>query len=304
MRKFLLFLIASVVLVACTPKNSQDISSSRGSSSSAGSSLADEQPATAHVSYEGIVEPLGASIYMQGTHRLLLPGDRFLLLESDIVDLNSVLGEEVRVFGAARPTVEGGNTLVRVERIERLVLPSSSSSFSLVVSSEKGPFISSVASSSFAQVSSADFAASSAVSVEPPSSVPNVSDVSDIEKKKIALMAKERTDDGQWTQQYCSNHVRFCIPVHRNWWYKSFGTTTSTLWHIEIGPEPLSQLGDGPLVLNLLPGDVPSEDRSVDDRGAYVVGYRAWSEGRHFEVSAPKELAGAVRFITEHLVSQ
>ena len=109
---------------------------------------------------------------------------------------------------------------------------------------------------------------------------------------------------GEWTQQYCSTHIGFCIPVHKNWWFKSFGTTTSYLWHVELGPEELQNLGDGPLVVNLLSGALSgAADTEVKMQGNSAVGYRAWTDNRHFEISAPVELQAAVQHITANLAA-
>ena len=119
-------------------------------------------------------------------------------------------------------------------------------------------------------------------------------------------MAKDNMADNLWTQQYCSTHLSFCFPVHKNWWFKSFGTTTSYLWHVEISPVEIENLGDGPLVVNLMSGSAESQgltDGEVKTQGNFVVGYKAWTDGRHFEVSAPKSLEAAVRYIIGHITA-
>ena len=115
-------------------------------------------------------------------------------------------------------------------------------------------------------------------------------------------MSKDDLAMGQWTQQYCTSHIGFCIPVHRNWWFKSFGTTTSYLWHVEVSPEELQGLGDGPLVINLISGGIPaSDDTTFKGQGDFVVGLRSWTENRHFEITAQKELRSAVEYMTKNL---
>lgn len=42
-------------------------------------------------------------------------------------------------------------------------------------------------------------------------------------------------------------------------------------------------------------------DGLVQVKGDYVVGYRDWKDGNHFEVTAPAALEPAVRYIVEHL---
>ena len=263
--------------------------------------LEPEQKVTEDVTYEGTLEPAGISIYMEGSHRLMLLGNDFLLLESEDVDLEAYEGELVSVFGDVRPTVEAGGQIMTVERIERLNQEESSasssseeeessSSVSVVTSSVQASVVSSAASSvvSSVAVSSAGIGATDAV------------------QARAALMAKDDTSPSLWTQQYCTSHIGFCIPVHKNWWFKSFGTTTNYLWHVEMGPEELQNLGDGPLVLNLLSGSLEAKDvadGAVVTQGDYVVGYRAWTDNRHFEISGPANLKTAVTYMTKSLAT-
>ena len=72
---------------------------------------------TPNVTYKGVVQPAGISIYQQGSHRLVLEDDRFILLESDQIDLNGYVGESVEVFGSISPTVEEGGIIMTVENI-------------------------------------------------------------------------------------------------------------------------------------------------------------------------------------------
>lgn len=116
-------------------------------------------------------------------------------------------------------------------------------------------------------------------------------------------MATETVDAAHFTQQYCSGHVGFCIPVHRDWYYYSFGATSSYLWHVEVNAQEIENLGDGPLVVNFVAGDLPPSisDGSVVVDGGRAVGYRAWTGGRHFEISASAVLQEAVTFMTANL---
>lgn len=279
-----------VTLAACAPRGQQDIPyplPSDGQSSSVdavvvpggGTSAAERE--TGNVTYRGIVEPLGISLYMQGTHRLALEDDRFILLEGPAVDLSGYLGEEIEVYGAVRPTVEGNNVIMRVERVTRL--RSSVSSLTLEIPSSRS-------SSTVSTISTASRAVSSFTPIE--------------RDARVAAMEKETFGAAQWTQEYCSTHIGFCIPIHRNWWFKSFGATSSSLWHVEVSMEPVENLGDGPLLINLVSGEVGAvgaKDLEVRMHGNFAVGYRAWADGRHFEVSAPVELKEAVQYMTEHL---
>ena len=114
-------------------------------------------------------------------------------------------------------------------------------------------------------------------------------------------MARVNMDSANWTLEYCSTHWKYCIPVHKNWYFNSFGATATSLWHVEIGPLEINNLGEGPLAVNLMNGTVEAAgttDGQVTVSGDTVVGYRSWEGGRHFEVRGPAILEQAVRAIT------
>lgn len=276
---------------------------------------------TGNVSYTGIVEPAGISIYMQGTHRLLLRDGRFLLLESAAVPLEDYSGNTVEVFGATRPTVEGGGIIMRVERVEVLEeepeeAEKKEEEIGGAEASEKseenedGEKDSVRATNTLTQSSSSSSRSSrtsSTVAISSESSEAEIREAPVMNAElaaRAAAMTKEDVNSGRWTQQYCSSHIGFCIPVHKNWWYKSFGTTTTYLWHVEVSSEPVEELGGGPLSVNLVTGSVNARkaiDGQVRVQGDLVIGYREWTENRHFEVSAPATLESSVRFMTENL---
>jgi len=122
---------------------------------------------------------------------------------------------------------------------------------------------------------------------------------------RIEQMASESFSADQWTQQYCTAHIGFCIPVHRNWWFKSFGTTTSLLWHVEISSGEIYNLFDGPIRVDLISGTVggkkAADGQVREEPDGTVIGYRSWTENRHFEISAPPALSEAVKYITQNL---
>lgn len=109
----------------------------------------------------------------------------------------------------------------------------------------------------------------------------------------------------QWTQKYCTSHIGFCVSVHKNWWYKSFGTTASHLWHVEVSSQEIDSLGQGPLQVNFESGPLPGgvTDGSVVASGDLTIGYRAWTGDRHFQIVAPKSLREAVVYMTASLVT-
>lgn len=303
--RLILTLFFLALLSACGPKADLPFPTDDGTTPSADSPDIPVEPdgtqqETGNVSYRGVVEPLGISLYMQGTHRLALEGDRFILLEGPAADLNAYLGEEVEVFGAVRPTVEGGGVIMRVERVTRTVVRPEASSFS----SALPPLSSSSLSFSSSPLSSAaplaDVSSHAVVSSAPPSSLGGALG----QDAAVAMMGKEKFSKEQWTQEYCSTHAGFCVPIHRNWWFKSFGATSSSLWHVEVSGAPVENLGDGVLLVNVISGDIATSgaaDREVRMHGNFAVGYRGFSDNRHFEISAPGELKEAVQYMTDNL---
>jgi hypothetical protein len=123
---------------------------------------------------------------------------------------------------------------------------------------------------------------------------------------RIEAMAKENMTASNWTQQYCSSWIGFCIPVHRDWWYKSFGASAPALWHVELNSQEIVELGEGPIVANLVTGalsTVGASDGEARSQGEFLIGYRAWTENRHFEISGPANLGAAIEYITKNLTS-
>ncbi len=259
----------------------------------------------AEATYEGVLTQAGVSVYMEGTHRIDTPSGDVILLQSDTVDLDQYLDATVRVTGMARPTVEQGGIIMDVESVELLSSP---------VSSEAAPAPEPVvpvpvpATSSAApapvvhHASSASLRVSSTPSVVVPVASSSVAAAPATGQDRItAVMAKAAVDGGTFTQVFCTRHVGFCVPLHKSWFYNSFGATSSYLWHVEVSSEDVSNLGDGPLVINLVAGALdPSRDGTVEDRGNFVMGLRAWTNNRHFEVSAPSALRQAVAYISQN----
>jgi hypothetical protein len=72
--------------------------------------------------FQGTVEELGFSIFMQGSHQLMDDkGERVALLQArEGLDLNAYLGKKVEVSGSASASVEGGATFVTVDSVKPL----------------------------------------------------------------------------------------------------------------------------------------------------------------------------------------
>lgn len=285
-------------------------------SSSSSSSLLD----TTQLSFEGVVQKVDVSVYMEGSHRLAMDDGSYLLLKSSVIGLDDYVGEFVRVTGLLSQSVEGNARVLQVLRAEVLLgqpetlsgaaLPSSSSVSSFLESVSSAQASSVAASlpsvSSKAAVSSAARPASSSMQaiVRSSSSVAmSVGADAQAFSSRTAVMVKGGTDASRWTQQYCSSAAGFCVPVNKNWWFKSFGSSPTYLWHMEMSSSEIEAMGDGPISVSFFNGAVPggATDMSIVPRGDTVVGYRSWTEHRHFEISAPSSLQAAVQFITERL---
>jgi hypothetical protein len=254
---------------------------------------------TKNVSYTGTVKPAGMSIYSEGTHRLVLKDSKFILLESTVKDLNGYVGEEVQVLGAIRPTEETDAMIMRVDEISLIEKEEDENM-------EEGEEPEEVATTEDDEEPTEEPAEE--VVEEPTEEVipePKVAEKkSPAYLKRVEKMASETFTAENWTQEYCTAHIGFCVPVHRNWWYKSFGATSSSYWHLEMNPESIENLGDGPIVV-LLNGEsidaLGIEEGAIQAEGSDIVGYRSWTNGRHFEIRADASLRSAIEYITEKL---
>ncbi|MDD5469852.1 MAG: hypothetical protein PHO92_03595 [Candidatus Peribacteraceae bacterium] len=277
---------------------------------------------TPNVTYKGIVQPAGISIYQQGSHRLVLDDNRFILLESSQVDLNGYVGESVEVFGAIRPTVEEGGIIMSVENIRLEAQDVEEEEEEEAPGTETAP-----AQDPPAQQQESDVPTEEEAEEADTSSIPTEADTTDEPEnglldsdvneptvlppsadklESIIAMSKDSYAPERWTQQYCSGHIGFCIPVHKNWWYKSFGNTTTNLWHVELRNMPIEQIGDGVITIKLVSGTVASvnaTDMQIRVQGDQVIGYRSWEGGTHFEIFADARLVEAVTYITERLTA-
>lgn len=293
MRRTSLFLCAAL-LSACSLGSLQNGETQSSSSSSL--------PETSNVSFTGTLEELGPSIYMQGTHQLTQEDGKVVLLESTLLRLDNYVGMDVVVFGAVRPTVEEGGMILRVEAITILSSTSSSSSSSEEMESSSMTSVMTTSASMAATTSAmqqATTSRSSAVSSAVKTSS-SVAAVSGTLSATAAAMAKEDISPARWTQQYCSSHIGFCVPIHKNWWFTSFGTSGSALWHVEVSGKEINGLGDGVIIVNLMSGPA-SADGSVEARGDFVVAQKTWKDNTHFEISAPVALKAAVTYMSTNL---
>lgn len=301
-KKSLLF--TAIILAGCNTTTANDTNEQAASSSEQVQSSSSVRE-TNNVSYQGVVRPSGISIYMEGTHRLELDSDRFILLQSDSIDLNGYVGESVIVFGSVRPTVESDAMIMTVSDITLRSSSSSSvvSESSSSTSESSADIQSEVSSSSINATSSSESNKTDSVQSSESSPMAAIEYTAEFEAR-IATMAQEDVSAARWTQQYCTGHIGFCVPVHKNWWFQSFGATNSDLWHVEMNSQPLDKIHDGPIVVRLMQGslaDVGVADGDVVQKGNMAVGYRQWTDGRHFEVQADVRLQQSVQYITDNL---
>ncbi len=260
---------------------------------------------------EGTLSKAGIGIYMEGTHRLVTESGQEMLLESSAITLDDYLDAQVAVTGEIRPTVEEGGIIMTVESIERsgdslmpeileeAVSSSSQSSSSAeaeeVASSSARPVVSSSAPRSSAPASSAAPVSSAAASSVAASAAPSVS-------ASVNAMAKVKVDAANFNQKYCTSHIGFCIPYHRNWFFQSSGANVSPyLWHVEIADHAIENAGEGVIMVNLVSGALEGSEGVAVDQGDFTVASRQWTGNRHFEISGPKELRAAVEFIANGL---
>ena len=315
MKKSIFAVVAiTLLVVACAKKPAPENKEPAPLAVSSSEEKKAEVRETKNVIYQGVVKPAGISIYQQGSHRLQIENGKFILLESDSVDLNGYVGEHVEMIGAVKPTVEEGGMIMRVESAKLIVdeekevvkeTEETDETDEKEDDTESEPDNEEVEKETADDSDTSDDEDSSGSSVSSETSVSSseVQPITPELAERIRKMANESFTPDQWTQEYCTAHIGFCIPVHRNWWFKSFGTTSSLLWHIELSSEELGDLYSGPIHVNLVSGNISSsaKERQIEQKGPNVVGYRSWTDGRHFEITAPVALEGAVRYITDNL---
>lgn len=71
-------------------------------------------------SFTGKIEPMGMSIFMQGSHQLVDDkGEMIVILQGDqSTDLQSFVNKKVTVTGETQDSVEGGGTVLVVKKVE------------------------------------------------------------------------------------------------------------------------------------------------------------------------------------------
>lgn len=263
---------------------------------------------TTNVTYRGIVQEAGISIYMQGSHRLLLPAGRFILLESDTINLGDYVGKEVEVFGSVRPTVEAGGMIMRVTKLTEMTKeePQVHTGSTALLEPTEGQGEQKETIPNEETPAEEEVMEKEPVEEEelPKEEVVTIEQERSAElQARIVTMSNEDLAPHRWTQQYCSTHVNFCFNIHKNRWYQSFGVTNSSLWHVEVSDQPISTLGDGIIFATLKSGNVPFADGTLQTTGNTIVGVRSLGDERYLQIEGPKELEQEVRMTLESITS-
>ena len=118
-------------------------------------------------------------------------------------------------------------------------------------------------------------------------------------------MSKASVSASAFTQQYCTGHIGFCIPLHKSWYYQSFGANIAPyLWHVEVSNADVENAGDGIININLMQGALlPDQAEGQANRsGDFVTAYRQWTANRHFEITAPASLQAAVEYMAMNIM--
>lgn len=315
-----------------------------GGGAESSSSSSQSEQVTQNVTYQGTVEDTGVTVYQQGTHKLTLENGSFILLESSSIDLDAYLGRRVEVRGSTSPTVEAGGTIMVVAEVTDLDASSSSASAKMcggiagiacdagmnciddpsdscdpnqggadcggicVPSSVSSTSSVAAASSSVQAASSSQAPVSSAPPASSAMSVSSSSVVStDLEAKIVVMMKEDFTNAARWTQTYCSQHMGFCLPVHKNWYYKSYGAKAGSLWRVEFDNAELPDTPDsGVIKLNVLSGTSASAGGSsgqISVNGSVAIGYFDFDD-KHFEISGDTRLRAAIEYMISHITAQ
>lgn len=299
--------------------------------------LDEEDLITRNVTYTGILEEGGVTIYQEGSHRLMLSDGKMVLLEpteDEPIVLSLYVGKLVQVKGDVMPTMEAGGTIMKIKKIVWIKREENAEVFLELCGGEEGAGCSGDDVCVLTEEEEMGVCEEGEdddeeendedkedeeddednEEEEDDEDEDDESDEEDDEEEEppltlsqqetIALMEEEDYVPSRWTQEYCSAHVGFCVPVHKNWYFKSFGATASLLWHIEMGASLVDGFGDGPLVVDLKTGDLEAlgvSNAEVREIGSKVIGYLIWSDNRHFEISAPLSLREPVEFVTNGL---
>jgi len=327
------------------------------------SMLEEEDLVTRNVTYTGILEEGGVTIYQEGSHRLMLNDGKMVLLEpieDGPIALSLYVGKLVKVRGDVMPTVEAGGTLMNVKKIVWIKREENEEVLLELCGGEEGAgcFDDDVCVlTEGEEMGVCEEGEDDEEDEEEPDEEDDEEDEDEEDENEeddeedeeesdeedddeggdeddgeddeedededededdgedeppltlsqqetITLMEEEDYAASRWTQEYCSTHVGFCVSVHKNWYFKSFGATASLLWHIEMGASLVDGFGDGPLTVDLKTGSLEAlgvSNAQVREIGSKVIGYRSWSDNRHFEISAPLSLREPVEFVTNEL---
>lgn len=113
-------------------------------------------------------------------------------------------------------------------------------------------------------------------------------------------MSKVSADTANYTTKYCTGYIGFCVPMHKYWFYQSFGANVPpALWNVEVSNQEVRQSGDGVILVRLMPGGLAAEESEgvAVEQENNVIAQRQWTGNRHFEIFGPTELKAAIEFM-------
>lgn len=290
MKNTLLPISLALLCTGCTLGTPIDDATIPSNSSSTVSSIEVSSSSVTTTELRGMVEPVGITVYQQGTHKITLDSGRIVLLESSTVDLNGYVGTVARLTGVIRATVEADGQIMNVQTIALDDSTSSSSETSSSSSTSSSDSTMSKNSTSSVSLGTSTVQSSTLTSVSSSSSVQtSVSSVSSVSDARVQTMLKANLSPENWTQNYCSKQTSVCITVHKNWWYTGFGANATATARIDIGPDEIETIGDGVIVVTVEKGTASS--------GAG--GYTALKQfdGEFVRVTGPADLKAAIDYI-------
>lgn len=285
--------ILALLLAGCTFGTPIESTTIPTTSSSQSLSLRSESSSSSTVTeLRGMIEPVGITVYQQGTHKITLENGRIVLLESSTVDLNGYVGTKAKLTGVIRATVEADGQIMNVQTIaldDESTSSSTESSESTTSSSSSDASVSS--SKDISSTSSQTTTMSSISSVSSTMSVDNSqsSVTSNVNDARVQTMLKANLASSNWTQEYCSKQTKYCVKVHKNWWYTGFGANGTASMRVDIGPDEIETVGDGVIVVTVEKG-TPSNN---------PVGYNAIKQfdGEYVRISGPAALQAAIDYM-------
>lgn len=100
---------------------------------------------------------------------------------------------------------------------------------------------------------------------------------------------------------YKNMYKHFSLLSPKQWYFKSFGPTDTTEWRIEFGPEEIKKIGDGKIVLEIVPRD--EETVKIEENDMLRI-FISRDDVSHFEIYGKKEYDTFVRGIASSIKNE